>query len=913
MPRKLLTAAIVLAASCCLLIYGASGSRSGIPGASADASPGTVDNWLDSGDLSTPVDGEAAALDEQLAKNLLAQNEQQPRAARRAANRARRAADDPVNAEYLGQLVVTARDGGAKVLSTGDSYDDFVSIAEAKGGTLYAAYAAYYDGHDQIRLHRRLKEGEWSTRTHVPLVQANADIWMPQIAVDASDRLWVIWCEQTDQTETESGNWDLYARSLAGETWGELVRLTSDKKPDINPHVFTDDKRNIHVVWQSHPKNFGNISYVKFDGQEWGKQVQVTSDLGSDWYPHVAVDKEGTAWIVFDSYRNGDYDVFLTSVKDGQAGQIIPIAASPYYEAHACVACGVEGAVWIAWEQGGANWGKDQGHWLKRGNRNQGTTLGSTRQVKVACYRNQKLSAAPEISTALPDEERKQQPTAMAELAAGSNGRVWLRFRRMITAQPNRPRPQKGWIENVTTLTNTGWTPAVELPASTGRISVFSRIVPAGDGSLHVAYSGDARDPRNYHRPIQDVALVTNVPAPGVDPGEPNMSAYSAPAPPAGMPAWNTSGESKQVERIRNHRITIDGVPLRIVRGDLHRHTELSWDVGPGNDGSYLDFYRYMIDVASMDFGSLTDHQGGGHYPYWWWLTQKSADMFYLQPRFVPLYGYERSVKFPNGHRNVFHASRGVPVFPFQLKLDQTGVFPGTGTGEVVSNDTKLLYEFLHRTKGIAISHTSGTSTMGTDWRDNDPEIEPVVEMYQGARNSYETLDGPRVHPRNEKPDDAPGGFQEAGLVWKALEKGYRLGTITSSDHGSTHISYALVYTPEIDRVSILDSIRKRRTYGATDNIIIDFRAGEHFMGEEFPMTGSIHLRLHVIGTEKVTKVDFIRNGRYVLTEHPNNAEFTLEYKENEVVGGQTHYYARLEQANGEVAWSSPVWVRYGK
>ena len=30
-------------------------------------------------------------------------------------------------------------------------------------------------------------------------------------------------------------------------------------------------------------------------------------------------------------------------------------------------------------------------------------------------------------------------------------------------------------------------------------------------------------------------------------------------------------------------------------------------------DGSFLDFYRYMIDVAEMDFGALTDHQGGGH------------------------------------------------------------------------------------------------------------------------------------------------------------------------------------------------------------------------------------------------------------------------------------------------------------
>src|SRR5687767_12613451 len=39
------------------------------------------------------------------------------------------------------------------ILSNGDSYDDFVSITQASNGTMYAAYAAYYDNHDQIRLH----------------------------------------------------------------------------------------------------------------------------------------------------------------------------------------------------------------------------------------------------------------------------------------------------------------------------------------------------------------------------------------------------------------------------------------------------------------------------------------------------------------------------------------------------------------------------------------------------------------------------------------------------------------------------------------------------------------------------------------------------------------------------------------
>lgn len=813
------------------------------------------------------------------------------------------------NAEFLADLLEAAAEGEADVLSAGDSYDDFASIAETSDGTLYVAYAAYYDGHDQIRLHRQRKNGNWSTRTYVPLVRTDADIWMPQLAADADNRLWVIWAEQI---EKGTGNWDLYARPLVGKSWGKLVRLTDDPKPDINPHVTSDAAGNIHVVWQAHPENNGDIQYCRFDGDEWSKPLAVTSDAESDWYPHVAVDAAGKAWIAFDSYRNGDYDVFLTSVGEGgELGQVIPIADSSFYEAHASVACGKDGRVWVAWEQGGHNWGKDQGYWLNRENRNQGTTLGSTRAVKVACFHENKILGAPDVAASLP-EENQARPTALAELAIGADDRVWLRFRNLTRGQlRRRNRFTKGWTENVTCLTADGWHPATTAPASPGRISVFSRVLPMQDGSLYLAYSADARAVQNYHRPIQDTALVVNIPRPAGDPALPDLQPYKPPQPPVAVPAWNTGLEQRQVAAIRDYRANIEGQPHQIVRGDLHRHTELSWDVGPGNDGSYLDFYRYMIDVASMDFGSLTDHQGGGHYAYWWWLTEKSADMYYLKPRFVPLYGYERSAKFPNGHRNVFHAYRGVPVVPFHLKLDQTGVFPGVGTGELLDNDTKLLYEFLHGTGGISIPHTSGTSTMGTDWRDNDPDVEPVVEIYQGARNSYETLGAPRVHSEDEPPGRAPGGFQKEGLIWNAYQKGYRLGTIAASDHGSTHISYALVYTPAKDRQAIIDSIRKRHTYGATDNLIVDVQAHGHFMGDEFAVKANPRLSLKVRGTGDIESIEVIRNNQYVHTWEPNNSLIEFDYVDMQPARGLNLYYFRVLQKNGEVAWSSPVWVNY--
>lgn len=204
---------------------------------------------------------------------------------------------------------------------------------------------------------------------------------------------------------------------------------------------------------------------------------------------------------------------------------------------------------------------------------------------------------------------------------------------------------------------------------------------------------------------------------------------------------------------------------------------------------------------------------------------------------------------------------------------------------------------------------------MGTDWRDNDRTIEPVVEIYQGARNSYETLGGPRVHSL-ESTTDAPGGFQAAGLVWKAWAKGYRLGVITSSDHGSTHISYALVYVTKLDRTSTLDGIRKRRTYGATDNLIVEFRCNGRFMGEEFTTTERPVLELSVRGTAPIARVDLIRDDKYVFATEadgrpgPGSAMQT-RFDDSSATPGVHLYYARVTQADGEIAWTSPIWVNY--
>ena len=119
---------------------------------------------------------------------------------------------------------------------------------------------------------------------------------------------------------------------------------------------------------------------------------------------------------------------------------------------------------------------------------------------------------------------------------------------------------------------------------------------------------------------------------------------------------------------------------------------------------------------------------------YAWWTIQKTTDIYHNPPWFIAPFTYERSVRYPNGHRNVIFAQRGIRTLP---RGDMQGD-EKTGTP-----DTKMLYAYLKHFGGICASHTSATG-MGTDWRDNDPLVEPIVEIYQGDRNNYECEERPR-------------------------------------------------------------------------------------------------------------------------------------------------------------------------
>jgi hypothetical protein len=197
---------------------------------------------------------------------------------------------------------------------------------------------------------------------------------------------------------------------------------------------------------------------------------------------------------------------------------------------------------------------------------------------------------------------------------------------------------------------------------------------------------------------------------------------------------------------------------------------------------------------------------------------------------------------------------------------------------------------------------------MGTDWRDNDPAVEPVVEIYQGHRHNYEHFGA----PRSATEETHIGGYQPSGVIWNALARGYRLGFESSSDHVSTHLSYAVVLTDDVSRPGIIEAFKARHSYAATDNIILDVRSGAHLMGDAFDTTEKPVLEVAAVGTAPVARLHVIRDNKYVFSTEPGTAQVKLRYADDDARPGQTHYYyVRVEQADGNLAWASPMWITY--
>jgi hypothetical protein len=602
-------------------------------------------------------------------------------------------------------------------------------------------------------------------------------------------------------------------------------------------------------------------------------------------------------WVGWDEYQGDNYRARVRGIAETRTLPILSPEEAPLFQANLALACDAGGRLWAAWDESGPQWGKDTGFLYGGQNRQDTTRLYASRAVRIKVLDGGKwIEPKQDLGAVLTGELAEYNHTP--QLQADSEGRMWLAFRHRTCRNPR----EDGWAAAgrwdifATAYLGDHWLTPVELPQSIGRNDM--RISSQRDqaGGVYFACASDNRvfalaqmPPKNHH---VAVSHFSGAPLPGKFEFAPRQRTFPIAAP-------VHPKEREQVAALRKYTVTAAGKSYRIYRGDLHRHTDISGD-GPG-DGSILDLHRYAIDAALLDFVLIADHNMGNDNEYCWWRTQQANDLYTVPGFFISMYGYERSVKYPGGHRNVLWAERGHRTLPLPVKP----------TPASLRADTPRLYDYLRKTKGICTLHTSA-SDQGTDWEAaHDPELEPFVELYQGYHTSYEAPGAPKAI--TDKSDRIHGPFEAAGYVSLALKKGYRLGFQSSSDHISTHVSYCCVLTEDFSRTGLIEAMKKRHTYAATDNIILDVRSGEHLMGDEFKAK-DVKLDVNVVGTALLQSVEILRDNEVVHTWKPQQASTAAKINWTDpapVRGGKdaSFYYVRVTQIDEQMAWSSPMWV----
>ncbi len=79
------------------------------------------------------------------------------------------------------------------------------------------------------------------------------------------------------------------------------------------------------------------------------------------------------------------------------------------------------------------------------------------------------------------------------------------------------------------------------------------------------------------------------------------------------------------------------------------------------------------------------------------------------------------------------------------------------------------------------------------------------------------------------------------------------LPVIADAPNGSVWLAW-LSYSDRNDEIAL----RRRHTYGATDDILLDVRVGPHFMGDEFHASAPVPMRAAVRDTHDSDKVDVL-------------------------------------------------------
>ena len=736
---------------------------------------------------------------------------------------------------------------------------------------------------------------------------AKGILHQPAITIDGQGTVWVFWGSTQKDTTV-----DLMARSWTrgkNQTlFGRTKTLANSKAAEAFVDAGTDSKGRVWATWQSMRAGEADVYARYFDpgNGKWSQEIPVSTKQGGDWAPSIAFDKQGNAWIAYDSSRGNEFNIYLAKVEENGNVTEYPIGHSSKYEARASIAATpARDGFWITAERGKEKHGLDY-----RGHGNE-TGINAQKRIMFGKFgiNSEKFTEIP-----LGPAGEAGLPVNRPMVGVGKDGNPWVAYRYFNSAL---------WRIAVTCYRqeNKTWSSRRRLPSSSyGQDRSVSFLPPHGKGDIRICWPSDER-PHKAHQTVR--IMVANLPSskslPDALPPKP-LSVGKA----SDLPHSHKTPERPAYDR---HKWKVEGETYGLYWGDVS-------NCRTGFDGCIVDHFRYAYDLGKIDFLGTSDHTDIGkiYHPYEWWHNQRMHDALNSPGEFNTVYVYEREQRWPWGHRNIVFAQRGGPVVYIKRELYLNSPWqkslPVDPKGAAEISPYELWGLLKKYGKPVAtLSHTGATG-MGTDWKKYerfDYSSENVVEIFQGARVSYEGAGAPQpsvgfspnthLNPTG-RVVSSPSvpivdfGKYANGTYQTALSEGHNLGVFASSDHISQHASYGGVYCKDFTREGIIEGMDNRRTIAATDKIYLNFTCNEKPLGSFINTEKAPNFWVKVDGTSDFKRITIVRNEKD--WKHFNEFEgkvFEKTFSDPKMLDGENRYYVRVIQRDGNMAWSSPVWV----
>ncbi len=354
-------------------------------------------------------------------------------------------------------------------------------------------------------------------------------------------------------------------------------------------------------------------------------------------------------------------------------------------------------------------------------------------------------------------------------------------------------------------------------------------------------------------------------------------------------------------EKTNPVKILGDNDTQKIFWGDIHGHTIHS--DGLGNIDEYFTFAK---ETAQLDFTAITDHDDIG--------PRLAQDEFNLLKKKVAEYNEPGNLVTFLGHeyRNG--------------KCDMNIYFPEED-GEILRGNEQPYQDSLELTKkmkewnGMIIPHMH----FGADWSGYDPEIYRLIEIYS-SHGCAEYKDCPREIPYLQKQVQKSSETNRDTYIQSALNLGFRMGTTAGSDTHSGRPGYSdwtrvtrtymggltAVFAEKLTREAIWDALYQKKCYATTGNrSLLQFSVNDHMMGSEITISDDEKINIHAscYADGFLTGYRIYRNGEILFSDDELSGDYFEKEFECEPKGDSDWYYIRFDLEEGEMVWSTPIWV----